>query len=606
MKKKKPRYNMLQNSIFMIREGWKEAKSVPFIVLLLICFHTISNLLNLYVVPAVLRKVESAAEITELLITIGAFSLAMIFTGGILSYLSSNTIFGRVQVRMTLFQKVGKKLCTTSYPNMENPAFLKEMEAAYHPLNSNSAAGEAIWDTLTNLTYNTICFIIYLMILTDVNPLLVLITIATSAAGYFVNRHFGSWANRHRDELAEYSQKMHYINKRATERRLAKDIRIFQLGPWLEELYEHVFSLYMDFCKREHKIYVWGDLIGALLVLFRNGFAYAYLIHLTLAQNLEASAFLLYFSAITGFTSWVTGILSDVTTLHRQSLDISVTREFLERKEEFLFEDGKPLVPDTGKEYEITLKDVSFRYPGAEKDTLSHINLTIKPGEKLAVVGLNGAGKTTLIKLICGFYDPTEGAVLLNGEDIRQYNRRDYYRHFCAVFQNYSILAGTIAENVAQSHTSTGMIDEEKVRRCLKEADLTAKIDSLPKGVNTNLNRDVYEDAIELSGGEQQRLLLARALYKDSPIMLLDEPTAALDPIAESRIYKQYQHFSKGRTSVYISHRLASTRFCERILLLENGGIAEEGTHESLLAKGGRYAWLFEVQSKYYKEEFYE
>ena len=242
---------------------------------------------------------------------------------------------------------------------------------------------------------------------------------------------------------------------------------------------------------------------------------------------------------------------------------------------------------------------MSYRYPGAEKNTIAHMSLTLHPGENLAIVGLNGAGKTTLVKLICGFLDPTGGRVLLNGQDIRQYNRRDYYKLFEAVFQDFSVLSCTVAENVAQAMDG---IDEEKVRYCLDQAGLTEKITSLPAGIKTHVGRDVYLDGVEFSGGQTQRLMLARALYKDAPILVLDEPTAALDPIAEDDIYQKYNEMTRGRTSLFISHRLASTRFCDRILFLENGRVLEEGTHDQLMAHNGGYAKLFAVQSKYYKE----
>lgn len=243
---------------------------------------------------------------------------------------------------------------------------------------------------------------------------------------------------------------------------------------------------------------------------------------------------------------------------------------------------------------------MSYRYPEAEKDTISSMNLLIRPGEKLAIVGLNGAGKTTLVKLICGFLDPTEGQVLLNGKDIREYNRKDYYKLFAAVFQEFSILATTIEANVAQSEES---IDRERVNRCLENAGLTDMVRNLPSGLQTHLGKIIYDDGIELSGGQTQRMMLARALYKDAPILVLDEPTAALDPIAEDDIYRKYDAMTKGKLSIYISHRLASTRFCDRILFLVSGKIVEEGTHDQLIALNGGYADLFETQSQYYREE---
>ena len=287
---------------------------------------------------------------------------------------------------------------------------------------------------------------------------------------------------------------------------------------------------------------------------------------MALEGKLTAAAFVLYFTAVSGFTQWVTGIFSGLGELHQQSLDLSAMREFLEEPELFRFEDGKPLPVKEEHLYTLELRDVSFRYPGADHDTLSHVNLTIHPGEKLALVGKNGAGKTTLIKLLCGLYDPTEGQVLLDGEDIRQYNRRDYYKHFSAVFQQFSVLAGTMAENVAQ--TNSEKVDLPKMWDCLERAGIADKVRELPRKENTHLGREVYLDGIDLSGGQMQRLMLARALYKDAPVVVLDEPTAALDPIAESDLYQKYSDLTGNRTSVYISHRLASTRFCDRILLI--------------------------------------
>ena len=333
------------------------------------------------------------------------------------------------------------------------------------------------------------------------------------------------------------------------------------------------------------------------MALLRNGVAYAFLIWQTLEQGLPASEFLLYFTAVSGFTTWITGILSTFSQLHKESIALSHVQEYLDLPEQFKFDDG--ITPPEADGYMLTLENVTFRYPGTETNILENVNLTIHPGEKLAIVGLNGAGKTTLVKLLCGFYDPTEGRVLLNGQDIREFNRRQYYELFSAVFQNFSIMDTTVAEAVSQTAVGTDM---GKVDLCLEKAGLTEAISKFPEGINTHIGRQVYLDGVMLSGGQTQRLMLARALYKDGPILVLDEPTAALDPIAENDIYMKYNEMTAGKTSVFISHRLASTRFCDRILFIADGGIAEEGTHEELIAMNGAYAALFEVQSRYYRE----
>ena len=449
------------------------------------------------------------------------------------------------------------------------------------------------------LTTNIVGFLIYVGLLTTVQPFLIFLIIATTFISYLIGNYVNGYGYRHREEEAEYERHMNYLLGRAEDLSAAKDIRIFGLRHWLEELYEKAMSCHSAFHKKVQGVYIWSPITDLVLTFLRNGVAYAYLISLVIHGGLGVAEFLLYFTAVGGFTGWVSGILNGFSTLYKQSLDLSTVRECLDYYEPFQFEGGKSIEAEAERKYELRLENVSFRYPGADQDTLTNINLTLHPGEKLAVVGVNGAGKTTLVKLICGFLDPTEGRVLLDGEDIRNYNRADYYTMFSAVFQDFSLLAGTIAANVAQADVG---IDMDCVKECVEKAGLRTKIESLPDGYETYLNREVYDEATMLSGGETQRLMLARALYKNAPFIILDEPTAALDPIAEFDMYQKYHEVTGGRSSVYISHRLASTRFCDRIIMIDDAGICEEGTHEELLGLGGGYAELYAVQSKYYRE----
>lgn len=596
----KPKYNMWQNTGYMISLAWKEKeKKVIVLCLLSAAFAVLNNLVNLYIAPAVLAAVERKAPVSELLFTTAFFIGAMMLCSAASAYINTNTMYGRVSVRGAIASAINIKAATTSFPNLWDKVFLRLSAKASEAVCSNSAAGEAIWNTLTMLTQNVIGFLIYLILLASVQPVLMLLILTASMTGYFVSTRLNGYEYRHREEIAEYERKMWYIGERAKDYSTAKDIRIFGIRPWLEELAAKAMEAYMAFHRRVQGVYIWARIADLFLAFLRNGAAYFYLLRLVLSGGLSAAQFLLYFSAVSGFTAWVSGIMGNLSELHRQSLDISTAREFLEYPEAFRFEEGESLEPDQQCRYEICLDDISFRYPGAAKDTLSHISLTLHPGEKLAVVGLNGAGKTTLIKLLCGFLDPTGGRVLLNGRDIRDYNRRDYYRMFSAVFQDFSLIAGTVAMNVAQTEKD---IDMQRVKKCIEDAGLKSKMESLENQYETLLNREVYEEAVMLSGGETQRLMLARALYKDAPFIILDEPTAALDPVAEADIYQKYNEMVLGKSSIYISHRLASTRFCDRIIFLENAGIAEEGTHESLMQKKGRYAELFAVQSQYYQE----
>lgn len=596
----KPKYNMAQNSWFMIKLAWTSGeKKVIVLSLLSALFAVALNLINLYVSPTILSVVERQASVTELIVTIVVFVAALMLVSAASSYVNTNTLYGRISVRSEIINLLNRKMATTSYQNISDERFKTLKIKVQETIGSNRAATEAVWTTLTDLTTNFVGFAFYVVLMSSIQPLLLLAILATTVVSYFVSNRLSEWGYKHREEESEYSTQIYYLDRQSSDLTVAKDIRIFGLRSWLDDLYAKSMAAYTAFKRKEQGVYIWASVTDLVLTFLRNAIAYAYLIGLVIGNGLSVSEFLLFFGAVGGFTAWVSGILGGFNTLHKQSLDISSVRECLEFPEPFKFEDGEPIKTEENRLYEIRLENVSYRYPGADKDTLTNVDLTLHPGEKLAVVGLNGAGKTTLIKLICGFLDPTEGRILLDGKDIRDYNRRDYYKMFSAVFQEFSLLAGTIATNVAQD--SEGF-DMERVKDCVEKAGLRKKIESLKDGYDTYLNREVFEDAMLLSGGETQRLMLARALYKNAPFIVLDEPTAALDPIAESEMYQKYNEMTSGKSSIYISHRLASTRFCDRIIMIADGRIGEEGTHEELLKAGGKYAELYEVQSKYYKE----
>lgn len=597
----KPKYNLWQNTGFMLRTSRKYAKSVFPLCIVLALLSAGKSVAELLIAPAILNKIELSASLGSVVFTIAAFALVLMLLSGLRSYVDTNALFGRIAVRSQgIYLSISRKYAKTSYPNLLNTDFLALGEKASAACSANSEASEAIWTTLTDLMTSCIGFIVYLALLTNLNLWLAALVAATAAVSYFASKRINEWGYLHRSEELELTKRIEYANKTATSREFAKDIRMFGLRGWLEDLWGSTMRLYSAFCAKRERKYIWANIIDIVLTFLRNGIAYAFLIGITVKNGLPASQFLLYFAALSGFAQWVVEILDKLSVMHKQSLDISTIREFLDWDEPFDLNGGERIAFEPNKQYEIRLDNVSFRYPKADKDTLSHINLTVHPGEKLAIVGLNGAGKTTLVKLVCGFLDPTEGRILLNGEDIRKFNRNDYYALFSAVFQEFSVLDVTVKENVAQCVDG---IDETRVWQCIDKAGLTEKIKSLPKGIETHLGRRVFKDGVEFSGGQTQRLMLARALYKNAPILVLDEPTAALDPIAENDIYQKYNDMTHGRTSFFISHRLASTRFCDRIIFVDGGKIAEEGTHDELLKNGGGYAYLFEVQSKYYRSD---
>lgn len=596
----KPKYSLGQNLLYLFRVCRRETKALLAGTAGLVALELLNSLAGITIGPTILREVEYRAPLAQMLLTILLYTLAMALAGAGLSYLRDGIHIFRSRLYDAFDRAQARKAAETSYPNTLDPAFHRIQELAYRVMGgTNVQTPPVAMVTLTgDLCTAVLGFGLYLLLLRGLPPVLLVLVVGTTAIGFFAGKYAGSWEFRTREEAAKYRYEMLFVTNTAMSNEMPKDIRLFHMQPWLMEIYDKALELYQGYCGRRERRFLGAKAADVLLTLARNGIAYAYLLHAALTSGQSASLFLLQFSAVTGFTAWITTILDSLIALHRESQKLCRIREFLEWPEPFRLEGGKA-VPRSSKGYALRLENVSFRYPEAERDTIHGMDLTVRPGEKLAVVGLNGAGKTTLVKLLCGLLDPTEGRVLLNGEDIRQFNRRDYYRLFTAVFQEHSLFSASLAANIAQSEAD---IDMERVRECVRTAGLEEMISGLPEGLGTNLGKALHDDGIELSGGQEQRLLLARALYKDAPILLLDEPTAALDPIAENDMYLRYDAITRGRTAVYISHRLASTRFCDRVLFLKDGQIAEAGTHEELLALGGEYAALFQVQSRYYRE----
>ncbi|MBR6322667.1 MAG: ABC transporter ATP-binding protein [Lachnospiraceae bacterium] len=527
----------------------------------------------------------------------------MLVPAGLNRYLEANQLFPRITVRVCITARANRKCADTSFQNLLDERFLKLKEHAVAETNSNQGSTEAVWKNLELFLRNLLGFVVYLLLMERLPFWIPILLTALSLAVFLCGSRLSEYRYKNRDELQKEEKKVFYLMEYGdvVAPRMMKDIRIFGLKPWIAELSEKALRSIYDFHRKASARELAAGVLDLLLTFLRNGLAYAYLIRQVLAGNMDIASFLLLFTAIDGFAAFVSGIAENLIILNRHSLNLSQVREFLEFPEPFRFEDGEE-IPEAS-EYTIELSHVSYRYPGAESDALHDVSLCLHPGEKLAVVGLNGAGKTTLVKLLSGFLDPTEGTVTLNGTDIREFNREKYYELFSAVFQEFNVLGLSVAENIAQT---TGPVDREKLWKCISDAGLSEKINALPEKERSLLNRTVYPDAVEFSGGETQRLILARALYKDAPFVFLDEPTAALDPLAEEDIYRKYGEFTKGKSSLFISHRLASTRFCDRILMIADGKIAEEGTHEELVQKGGIYAELFEVQAKYYQEDAVE
>ena len=311
----------------------------------------------------------------------------------------------------------------------------------------------------------------------------------------------------------------------------------------------------------------------------------------------------------TQYIGAVTGVFMGVNSLLGTLEEIRTNGKFLEDTFEFMdypnnmYQGSLTTEKRRDTHYEVEFKNVSFKYPGSENYALKNVNLKFTVGEKLAVVGMNGSGKTTFIKLLCRLYDPTEGTILLNGIDIKKYRYDEYMNIFAIVFQDFKLFAMPLGENVA---TSTDY-DKDEVTKCLEKAGFSDRLKNLPKGLDTYLYKTLDKDGVDVSGGEAQKIAIARALYKNAPFVILDEPTAALDPLAEAEIYSKFNDIVGDKTAVYISHRLSSCKFCDEIAVFHEGSVIQKGTHEQLLADSkGKYYELWNAQAQYYNEDVEE
>jgi ABC-type multidrug transport system fused ATPase/permease subunit len=412
-----------------------------------------------------------------------------------------------------------------------------------------------------------------------------------------INSYFASKGNKINiqafGKLSKVNRLFGYFGWNIVDPRYGKDIRLYDAkGMMLDSWKENT--------KKSNEHWKWqGDtcfpykLATDLFSVARSIFAYFYVALLAIRKVIGLGTFTQLISAESGLDSAIGGMVSNVTELIKRCNYAYEYVLFMEYPEALTKGDR----PVEKKLHEIEFRHVSFAYPKTERKVLDDVNITIRPGEHLSIVGLNGAGKTTFIKLLCRLYDPTEGQILLDGVDIREYDYREYMRQFAPVFQDYKLFAFSIKENIA--------FEDEKadVNGLTDRVGLHDFVEKLEKGTETNIFKFFDETGVEPSGGEQQKLAIARALYKDAPVVILDEPTAALDPIAEYEIYRQFNSLVGGKSAFYISHRLSSCQFCDKIAVFSDGHIAEYGTHAELeKIEGGIYARMFEAQAKYYKD----
>lgn len=500
-----------------------------------------------------------------------------------------------IEVRLELFYlNVIKKLMHVPLESYESAEVRLMWQKAGMAVSSNWEGIEGFFRYGTKLGVGVFGLILYACIAGRIHPLILVLLLALSAVSALIGGLPQWYQNRVKDKKAGYAVTMEYLNRVVDNVPAGKDIRVFGLGPWMVQKYDKAIMGSRRLDAGRNMLAFVASVAEITCSAARDFICCFYLIH-CMQNGMKLSEFVFCLGVIAGFSGWFGSVSDNWIRMRGCSRQISDIRAFLDLPRE----DGEKEIPEQGfDKIDIVFEHVSYCYEDSDKPVLKDVSFHIAPGEHVALVGLNGAGKTTVAKLMAGLYLPTEGEIYINGISTRKLDKKEYFGHQAAVFQDTFVLAYTIGENIALCED----VDEKRAWKCLEMAGLSQKVKSLPDGLLTYLGKDLSEQGIALSGGETQKLLLARALYRNPALILLDEPTAALDALAESEIYEIYNSVLAGVTSLFISHRLASTRFCSQVILLSDGEIVEQGSHGELMKKQGRYHNLFQIQSKYYEE----
>ena len=597
--KRKPKYGLLSCVAYIYRILWKYERRLAFAGIITVPISLCLSALALYLPSEIISALETSDRFSYVALVIAGLLLAKLLLDTVYCIINTKISYSEHYVLSRLRDIRRTRKYDRDWYLRYDPEVDKMDDRALEALQNSRSSGVHFPMEFSGMLAQILKFLLFGSVISLLHPAIILLLAIGTGINALMSRWQRNKARERLDVRNALNKKTSYCTfKMAKDFKYAKEIRIYHMADSIRDRLNDLFALSEKENRKLEHAGIFTSMINFLVVLLRDGVAYAFLIYKAMLGEVDASSFVLYFSAISAMSGLMSGILGTFNRVLDGALQISDCREELEIPDRLNRGYG---IPIPKKPFSIEFKNVSYQYPLGERKVLDNVSFRIEAGEKIALVGLNGAGKTTLTMLMCGLLLPDEGEILLDGHSLMEYNRDEMYSVFGVVPQAYNLLPLSIAQNITAA-ASDDDIDYEKLDDCIRLAGFGEKVKTLERGIHTPLNRRMNPDGIELSGGEAQKLLLARLLYRNPLCIILDEPTAALDPIAEDHIYRKYSEVASMATSVFISHRLASTRFCDRIFLLDGARLSESGTHEELMRLNSKYRELFDVQAKYYRE----
>ncbi|MCM1055083.1 MAG: ABC transporter ATP-binding protein/permease [Bacteroides sp.] len=578
---------------YFLPEVWKAHKGYFFVSLFKMLCDAVHPFVSIIVSPMIIAELLGGRDIKTLIIYVAIIALggtAISLTGSQLGVVLEK-YDEKFQNRFT--EEMSKRVMELDFQHTEDKKALDQIEAARTGMSWYSGGVHGICSPFFGILSDVLKIAGSVTLIAVYAPVLFLMTAFVVAINVIIQNKKNRIEIESYGGLSKLNRVFGYYGWSIIDFRYGKDIRLYGAKDMMIEKWEELTVQQTDIwdttARKQRPLSGISDVLSAA----RDIAAYLYLGILVLSGGISIPIFTQMLTAGSAFQSSMTDLLSQAQNMIKRSNYAYEYIKFMEYPA--AIEKGSRHIED--KPHTIEFKNVSFTYPNTEVKALDGVSLTLTQGEHLSVVGLNGAGKTTFVKLLCRLYDPTGGEILLDGVNIKEYDYAEYMSVFSPVFQDFKLFAFSIEDNIALD----GERDEKNVDRVIEQVGLKEKTDSLEKGKNTVLYKAFDENGIEPSGGEQQKIAIARALFKNSPVVILDEPTAALDPVAEYDIYRHFDSLVGGKTAIYISHRLSSCKFCDKIAVFSEGRIKEYGTHDALaVIEGGIYAEMFKAQAQYY------